>query len=350
MSKSKSSFALVGVALDTPIRAKKNRAGNLKAAKAKIKRVVEKHPEVMVKVTGGAKGSKHLKAHMDYIGRNGDIELENERGEILDTRERIREEHKQWSKELGQPRKNERDSINIVLSMPKGTDAEAVRRAVRAFAKEQFGETNQYVMALHHPGNDKDTKNPHVHLTVKARGYDGAKLDPRKDDLADWREAFAEKMREQGHDAEATPRRSRGVIEKGQRQAVRSMETKPKRPGSKLQADKLREAADALAGKPVTQNPHRKQIAEKQTEIRKAWISGADELDKSADPEDKALAAKIRQFVKDMPRQLQDEREKLKAKLVAEIAANRKREAGHKAPQQTIHKGQDTDKDKDLGR
>ena len=334
MSRSKSSFPLVGVALDGPVRRKRNNAGKI-AAKAKIKRVAERATEVMVKVTGGVSGKAHLKAHLDYISRNGNLEIENERGEVIDTRERLREEHKQWSEELGAPRKNQRDTINIVLSMPESTEPEAVRRAAREFAKEIFSENHQYVMALHHSGNDPKTKQPHVHLTVKARGYDGAKLDPKKADLQDWREAFAEKMREQGYNAEATPRRSRGVITKSTRHVVKVIAEDKERPGrGRVTKEKIKEAADAIAGRQVSENPARKQIVAKQQEIRKAWLGGAEELEKSADPEDKALATSVRQFVAAMPKELKDERETLKDLLRAEIesARQQKKETGLKAP------------------
>jgi hypothetical protein len=43
----------------------------------------------MVKVTGRVKNAAYLKDHMDYISRNGNIELENERGEIIETHERL---------------------------------------------------------------------------------------------------------------------------------------------------------------------------------------------------------------------------------------------------------------------
>ncbi|MES2900635.1 MAG: hypothetical protein V4723_12985 [Pseudomonadota bacterium] len=110
--------------------------------------------------------------------------METERDEVITTKERLRDEHSAWSDEPGAPRKNERHTINIVLSMPEGADAGAVRRASRAFAKSLFADTNQYLMAVHHPGNDPDSKHPHAYLTVKARGYDGSRLDPKKAESA----------------------------------------------------------------------------------------------------------------------------------------------------------------------
>ena len=43
----------------------------------------------MVKVSGGGKGMRSIKAHMDYISRNGDVVLENENGELIDGKEAV---------------------------------------------------------------------------------------------------------------------------------------------------------------------------------------------------------------------------------------------------------------------
>lgn len=326
-------FPLVGIALDTPVKSKRNKTKDLPGAKAKIRRVVDGATESVVKVSGGTRGAAHMKAHMDYISRNGDIELENERGEIIDTRERLREEHKDWSEDLGKSRKNSRDTINIVLSMPVDTEPKAVQQAARAFAKEEFGENFQYLMALHHPGNDKKTTQPHVHLTVKALGFDGTKLDPRKADLQDWRETWAAKMREQNYEVEATPRRSRGVVQKAQRQPIHAMESRPERNGSQIQARKTKEAGIVVkTGHRENPNPARENIAKRQNKIREAWIEGAAELEKTGQKDDQELAEKIREFVKKMPRRLLDERGELETTVAAKIEEIRKKETGHKAP------------------
>lgn len=324
--RTQSSFPLVGLALDTPVRSRRNRIPDLEAAKAKIRRVVERATEAMVKVSGSVRDARHMRAHFDYISRNGKIEVETERGEVIGTRDRLREEQRAWCDELGPPRSNERHTINIVLSMPAGTDAEAVRRASRAFAESVFGETNQYLMAVHHPGNDEDTKNPHVHLTVKARGYDGARLDPKKADLQIWREVFAAKMRGQGYEVEATARRTRGVIAKAARGRVRAIDGDEKRPGRGLvRLAKLREVSEGIAGRAASENPYRHKIIATQKLIRASWLEGAAELDRSSAPEDKELAKKIRGFVERLPLSLCDERDKLRAELLSTIERSRSR-------------------------
>jgi type IV secretion system T-DNA border endonuclease VirD2 len=306
---SEDSLRVFGSALMPPVRIVHQKPRDIPATKAKLKRVAEHATESMVKVTGGARSVQHLKSHMDYISRNGNLVLEDERGEVLNTRDLIRDTHGQWAAELGKTRANERHTINIVLSMPKGTDPEHVLAGARSFAKDQFGKTNQYLMALHHPGNDEKTKNPHVHLTVKARGYDGKKLDPKKAQLFSWREAFAEKMRELNYNVEATPRRSRGVVKKPVKFEIQQMLNDKERPGrSKVFRNKVNEAGDLLQGKKVKDNPAKDNIKKQQSGIRENYRAAIKELEKSPKREDKALAESVKKFVSTLPKVLEDER------------------------------------------
>lgn len=106
--------------------------------------------------------------------------------------------------------------------MPAGTDAVALHRAARDFAKNEFSDY-QYALVLHTLENDPNwnpSGNPHVHLCVKMRGIDGVPLNPRKNDLRRWREQFAERLREHGVEAEATSRSARFQPIPGKRQAV----------------------------------------------------------------------------------------------------------------------------------
>ncbi|WP_454872527.1 relaxase/mobilization nuclease domain-containing protein [Paraburkholderia xenovorans] len=111
-----------------------------------------------------------------------------------------------------------REAFNLMLSMPPGTDRAAVKDAVRAFAREEFGDQRDYVFAAH-----DDEAHPHVHVVVLARGRDGGRLNPRKADLQRWRERFAQELRDRGIDANATPRRTRGVTQRYEQQATKHM-------------------------------------------------------------------------------------------------------------------------------
>ena len=56
-------------------------SGGSGVKKANIKSVLSKAPEVMVKITGSSKGLNSAKNHIDYISRNGKIDLVDETGE-----------------------------------------------------------------------------------------------------------------------------------------------------------------------------------------------------------------------------------------------------------------------------
>jgi hypothetical protein len=64
-------------------------------------------------------------------------------------------------------------------------------------------------MVLHTFETDPDphpSPNSHVHLTVKAAGFDGTRRNFRKPDLQRWREEFVEALREHGIEATTTSR------------------------------------------------------------------------------------------------------------------------------------------------
>jgi type IV secretory pathway VirD2 relaxase len=92
-----------------------------------------------------------------------------------------------------------------IFSMPAGTPPEKVLAAVKNVAREEFGAKHRYAMVLH-----TDEPHPHVHLVVRAMGYDGQRLNIRKATLREWRREFARHLRELGVAANATERVVRG--------------------------------------------------------------------------------------------------------------------------------------------
>lgn len=279
----------------------------------RLNRVSAKSPEAMVRITGAAKGSKHVKEHLAYITRNGKIEAVNERGEVVNGREAVKEFAEEWM--IGSPKQRQNrapDTRNLMLSMPEGTDPEKVLRAGKTFADKTFGGERMYALVLH-----TDQKHPHVHLTVKTRGYDGKNLNPRKADLQAWRESFAHELRALGVAAEATPRRSRGVVKKPKKQAVFHMERDHKAGKTKRRPDvELRKYEEAIKEfKGIEQpkaRPWEAKIAARQDKVRRAWQGTADELAKHKDPAARALAKQIQQFIKEMP-PVQTERQQLQS-------------------------------------
>ncbi|RLV58301.1 DNA relaxase [Parashewanella curva] len=161
----------------------------------------QKPPQVMVKVSGFCHSNSHTQSHFDYISRNGKIEIEDELGHTYLEHNAIQELAKSWKESSKvNSNRNTRHSTHLVLSMPNGTEAKAVKQAVRSFAKKKFADNHRYVMALH-----TDTDSPHVHLTVRNLGFDGKRLHIKKGQPQVWREEFANELEKLGIAAEATP-------------------------------------------------------------------------------------------------------------------------------------------------
>lgn len=162
----------------------------------------------MVKVTGRVRGGPgQLKAHLDYITRNSRLQGETQDGERVIDRASLRALHDDWllantAEQRGRPSPNATQSVSLILSMPPSTPPDRVEAAARTWARDTLGGKYDYLMARH-----DDTAHPHVHITVRAVGYDGKRLAPGPDDLQTWRERFAREMRRLGVEAEASPGR-----------------------------------------------------------------------------------------------------------------------------------------------
>ncbi|WP_051532300.1 relaxase/mobilization nuclease domain-containing protein [Brackiella oedipodis] len=175
----------------------------------------KKSPEVMVKIgrrkSANSKGVKGVASHIDYISRNGKIELEDNHGLKISGKE-VKAIASNWTKAgMIHTQSTKREALNLVLSMPAQVDPEKVRDAARDFAQTLF-KGHEYVFALH-----TDTDHPHVHIAVTMQNERGERLNPRKNDLYQWRLLFAEKMRDQGVECAATKRVHRAQFTKSEK-------------------------------------------------------------------------------------------------------------------------------------
>jgi hypothetical protein len=260
-----------------------------------LSRTVRRVPEVMVKITGTGKGAKSLRAHLDYISRNGKVALEDQYGDRIEGAPAIRDTVTEWAWG-GIPIAAvtaQRSSFNIVLSMPPGTDRAAVTNSAREFAKAEFADNHSYVFATH-----EDEKHPHVHLCVKAMGRDGVRLNPRKADLQRWRELFAEKLRDNGIEANATRRPVRGVTLRAQRQQFIHLKQRGITP--KNQQGQGQAVVAAIKHGQHLENPLADRIKKSRQHIKTGYELASMILEKSSDPSDLALAREIRQFASSM--------------------------------------------------
>jgi type IV secretory pathway VirD2 relaxase len=259
-----------GSEYESGVKRKSNNARDIRvAARKKAARTAGGAPEVMAKVTGFSRGKSHAKSNLHYISRNGDFPLENERGEVISGYKKLDEFAKQWVSDLGDKkrRKDQRDTLHLIMSMPEGTEPEAVRDATRNFAKQVFGKNHEYVFALH-----TDTNSPHAHITIKTLGFDGKRLNPRKADLQHYREVFADAMEKEGVMANATPRRERFVVKKAVKQAILHAGIDNR---SKRKAQQVKEAVDDLVavskGEAPRAEPWKAEIEARRQKVLANW-------------------------------------------------------------------------------
>ncbi len=237
--------------------------------------VVQRAPQVMVKVTGGGRGMGAIAAHLRYIAKGGRLPFEDDRGVTRDGKEALHSIVDQWR--FGGSRipdvSERREAFNLMLSMPAGTRPEFVLQAAREFAKAELA-NHRYVMVLH-----THQANPHVHLAVRAEGRDGKRLNPRKDDLRRWRETFAERLRGWGIEAEASSQITRGTRHRNER--VWERKTAQRREPNPMRAERL----------PSGGRKHALQ----------AWVEITRALAASPDASDRKLAKSIYDYMDRLP-------------------------------------------------
>jgi relaxase-like protein len=270
--------------------------------RARLTRIAARVPEVMVKVTGRTRDPGHLAAHLTYVTRNGELPAEGRDGWEIAGRREMLDLARDWSVAQMAGSRNRRNSpfsVSLTLSMPAGTDALALRDASRQFAERAFGDRHDYAFVLH-----TDTGHPHVHLTVRALGDDGTRLNPKKADLEAWRQAFAEALRDRGIAAEATPRRARGVTRKHEGAALRKIRERAmagRGEAGRVHRAALQEAGRAAFGADRSLRPWEQRIVQRQGRIRALYEAQARLLRLSSIAEDRQLGEAVMRFVHEMP-------------------------------------------------
>jgi hypothetical protein len=191
-----------------------------------ILRTVRGVPEVMVKVSGSSSSARKAIAHMAYIGRVGNLEIETDDGQHLSGPSAAKSLSDSWQLGIDQlvartpykasaGQRGTKLTHHIVLSMPAQTPPDCLLEAAKGFARDEFSLQHRYAMVLH-----TDQDHPHVHLVVRAMGDNGRRLRIDKQKLRDWRTQFAEQLRAQGVEANATSALVRGRLSKHQRNGL----------------------------------------------------------------------------------------------------------------------------------
>jgi len=145
--------------LDLRSLARPGPAGRVRLSPAQfehIARTVSRAPEVIVKVSGGARSAAGAMAHLRYIDRNGALEIETDEGERLKGKGIEKDITADWDLDATNARgrgpyrgkagrKPAKLLHNVILSMPRGTSPEKLLAASRDFAREEFALRHRYV-------------------------------------------------------------------------------------------------------------------------------------------------------------------------------------------------------------
>jgi len=290
-----------------------------------ISRTIRRAPEVMVKMLNrGGTGLGAVGRHIKYLNRNGELELLTDEGErlqgdgvedvLVDDWDLALEEKRRTAelkpRIIGKPPKLVH---KVLFSMPPGTPPQKVLTAVKVFAREEFGAKHRYAMVLH-----TDEPHPHVHMVVKAMGYDGKRLNIRRDTLRFWRQEFARHLREQGVAANATDRRVRGEVRP---QKTDGIYRAAMRGASTHWHQRTATVARDLNGPDFGPESAKARLLRTRHEVLRGWRAVGDELvlQKQMD-----LAQEVRRFVTQMPPP-KTEKEFIKARLLEAMGKNKAR-------------------------
>lgn len=277
-------------------------------------RTVSRASEVVVKVSGGARSTAGTIAHLRYIDRNGELEIETDEGERLKGKGIDKDTTADW--DLDSMRAHGRGPYrgrrgpkpaklvhNIILSMPKRTPPEKLLLASREFAREEFALKHRYVLVLH-----TDQDHPHVHLVVKAVSEEGKRLNIRKATLREWRGLFAQHLRAHGIAANATERAVRGQTRSGFKAGIHRASL---RGDSRYLRERAERVAEEVRNGGLKPHPGKTKLLETRRDVIAGWHAAADAL---LDAGYGALAEKIWGFIGAMQRPLTTD-EQLAAKL-----------------------------------
>jgi hypothetical protein len=263
-----------------------------------MERTSRQVPEVMVRITGRQHGGAHVLANFSYISRLGhgsdkELALHTSEGDVLRDGRDMQELAQDWHEwEVGGgARRAGATSISMILSMPTGTDPEQLQEAALAFAREEFA-NRSWVASLH-----VDRDHPHVHLTFARRALDGRRFNPDRDDLFRYRQRFAQKLRDRGIEANATPARARGIDPTHEPIAARKVREK----GEVPRIDRSRAERVQRLREQGLPDPAQAALAKRQATVRATYERSIAELSESPSMVDQLVAKSVGRCVAAMP-------------------------------------------------
>ena len=203
--------------------------------RASLLQAIARKPQVMLKITRYSRSAQGVRAHLSYISRTGkygkdgdQVPVYDQDGAILTDPDQMHAAGEQLADGIpGMPRRGRgRVAMQMMLSMPPGTDPARFRAGVQEFLSAQF-RAHEYLYAFH-----DDTDHYHAHILIGMQGLDGRWLRPGPADLQDWREAFAEALERNGIEATASRAYARGQRPRNYRRDLAELDARDQRDGT----------------------------------------------------------------------------------------------------------------------
>lgn len=185
-----------------------------------VRQIGSKAPQAIVSVCSHVHGSgvKNLLKYVGRVGKEKEIELEDQYGKIHTGQGEVGDIYESWAKFFDENKSyhnsegeivQSRHATHIVLSAdcePTDKNVNLVAQAARETAYTYFRTKGyDYVIGLH-----QDSKCPHAHLVVRCNPRDKGKVKKLRlnpNELLKLRRVFAERLNEQGLEHKATLRR-----------------------------------------------------------------------------------------------------------------------------------------------
>lgn len=123
---------------------------------------------VLVKITGGALNQQKAREHFNYITRNDELPIYDDRGNQIPLKQAKAEVDK-IIEDLSELRKDARRTYQMAFSRKGKTDPELLMQVVAETVRTQFP-NNKFYYAVH-----EDTDNTHVHVVIERKGIERSK-------------------------------------------------------------------------------------------------------------------------------------------------------------------------------
>lgn len=197
-----------------------NHEGKTLSPQLKADGLAGKVAESFFKIIGAEKSAHNMQKlirSVEYISRDYSLSLEDERGNLYDE-VGVQQILERWQRVQHIPTEPGEKSPSAVsrhaiISVPAGSDVEALRVSVRQLIDEVFTTKGYELLWTIHENNadyPNEPDHPHAHLIINALSHEDKRLDLRKADLRHIRERFAVIAREHGIELNATSRTVRG--------------------------------------------------------------------------------------------------------------------------------------------